>query len=527
MTSDPLPIDDSLSLDALRQVAVDGRNVTLTDAARRRICRASDTVDDWLDENRRIYGLTTGFGPLASHTIDPGDAAALQRGLVEHLSSGVGDPMSVDSTRAMMLARLTNLSRGHSAVRLPVADLLVAFLNHDITPVIPAIGTVGASGDLTPLAHMARTLMGHGEVWLDDGAMRCEASDAFERIEPSPLSVEGRDALALVNGTAAMTGIAALNGVDAIRATDTALRLGLLNAELFNGHREAWDPELGEIRPHPGQARIHEQLASLTSSSDRLTDPSSCASDSDELPQDRYSIRCLPQIFGAVLDEVHHHNRIARTELNSVTDNPVVDHDRDRAIHGGNFYGQHVAFGSDHLAAAMTKLAIHGERVVERICAPDKNRDFPPFLQPNDPGLQSGFMGAQVTATSLVAEMRTHGASAATQSIPTNADNQDVVPMGTTAARRAADHLDHLWHLLSIEALTLTQAFDLAGGFDDDHFCHASQQLAARVREVSPPLTDDRSLADDIDRVADALRDSPATLPAQAPSARTDDGTST
>jgi tyrosine ammonia-lyase len=329
-----------------------------------------------------------------------------------------------------------------------------------------------------------------------------------------------------------MTGIAALNAFDAIRAADTGLHLAILNAEIFCARHEAWDELLGDLRPHPGQSLIHRQLTDVVESSARLRGPDErSASDGYDVPddqplQDRYSIRCVPQIFGAILDELHHHNRIAATELNSVTDNPIVDPDGDRAVHGGNFYGQHVAFASDHLASAALKLAIQGEAIVSRLCDPKDNHQLPPFLQPNEPGLRSGFMGAQVTATSLVAEMRTHSTPAATQSISTNADNQDVVPMGTTAARRASDHLDHLWDLLAIEALALTQAFELSDGFDSGDFCDASRTLADEVRDISPTLIEDRALAPDIRRVQQHLRTRSAQLPSHPPPARSDAGES-
>lgn len=505
-----IEFDEPATLGELWDIAVTGRRVELSPESIERMNRARDTVEEWMANDRDIYGLTTGFGPLATERIPPEKTAQLQSGLVEHLASGVGDPMPRRQVRAMMTARLATLIRGHSAARPRAAQLMVAFLNNDITPVVPSIGTVGASGDLTPLAHMARTLMGRGEIRLGPDEPRRDATAAFERIDGSPLEPSGRDALALVNGTAATAGICALNAVEAKRSADIGCRLALFNAEIFHGRLEAWDERLGELRPHSGQQSIHKKLTAWTESSRRLAEHSSNPPQSQRpssLPQDRYSVRCIPQIYGAVVDVIEEHNQTVATELNSVSDNPVIDLASDRAIHGGNFYGQHLAFASDHLASALLKVGIHAERVVSRLCDPADNDDLPPFLQPNDPGLQSGFMGAQVTATSLVAEMRTRGTPAATQSIPTNADNQDVVPMATTAARRAAHHLERLWELLAIEALTLTQAFDLCGGFENDEFSDSSSQLARTVRDVSPKLVDDRALSNDIQRVAAALRE--------------------
>lgn len=473
-------------------------------------------LEEWVDEGRRVYGVTTGFGPLADAEISESERRELQQNLIYHLCTGVGEPMDRRQVRAMIVARASSLSRGHSALRPETLHRLVSLLETDLHPVVPSLGTVGASGDLTPLAHLALVLMGEGDVLVD--GTREPAGEVLPSSGIEPVELEAKEGLALVNGTSAMTGLGMLNGVDAARAAATGLRLALLYAEVFESRTEAWDGELGRMRPHPGQKFVHGRLREWSRSSERLFDDRAEGRRGDsgegagpELPQDPYSARCLPQLYGAVLDAIWHHNEIVETELNAVSDNPVVSDETGGAIHGGNFYGQHVAFASDHLANAVLKIAVHLERCVARLTDPDRNRDLPAFLQGRETGLHSGLMGAQVTATSLVAEMRSRSTPASVQSIPTNADNQDVVTMGTIAARRTAEHLDRLWEVVGIAAVACAQAFDLVD--EPGRFSDSSRELADRVRGVSEFLDGDRPLSDDISRLADALREVPREIP--------------
>ncbi len=290
--------------------------------------------------------------------------------------------------------------------------------------------------------------------------------------------------------------------------------LGLLYAELLGGRAEAFQVPIGAARPHPGQLRAHDWLTALSSDSRRLQgtaapaarlaeEPGRVAADRP-LPQDPYSIRCLPQALGAVLDSIAFHNQNVARELSAASDNPLLFPETEQVLHGGNFFGQHLAFAADGLNNALVQLAVHSERRIARITDPVRNGDLPAFLHPQEPGLHSGFMGAQVTASALVAEMRTEAHPASIQSVPTNADNQDIVPMSTLAARRAATNLGHLQRILAIEALILTQGYELAGG---DGFAAASCSTAAWVREIAPPLEADRPLAEEITHVAEALAD--------------------
>lgn len=483
-------------------------------------------------ERRVIYGVTTGYGPLARHHVGPEHAAALQRNLVYHLASGVGTPLSAVHARALMTARLTTLARGYSGVGPAVVDLLLGCLARGVTPLVPERGTVGASGDLTPLAHVALVLIGEGRAEYQGRVL--PGAEALRAAGLAPVALGHKEGLALVNGTSAMTGIAAVNAERARRLAECVARLAVLHAEVLGGHAEAWDARFGLARPHPGQRAAHARLLALAAGTTRLMPsvqpPPRLDARADatglfsapEPPQDPYTVRCVPQELGAALDVMAFHAGVVETELNSATDNPLVfaagADDADGAVlHGGNFYGQHVAFASDALATAVIKLAAWSERALARLTNPAYNKGLPAFLHGGAPGLTSGVMGAQVTATALVAEMRTKAVPASVQTIPTNNDNQDVVTMGTIAARKAAELLDLAWPVLAIHALALAQAAELRareGGGDlaGAGFAAESRRVWAAVRAVSAPLDADRPLSDEITALALALECDDALL---------------
>ena len=498
-----------VSLEQFVDVVCGARKFVVSQASVQAMQRSRCVLEQAMEERRVVYGVTTGFGPLAGRYIDLQDTEELQRNLVYHLASGVGAPFSPVQTRAIMAARAVNLAKGHSGIRPEAVQLLLDCLEADLLPIIPCMGTVGASGDLTPLAHMALALLGEGEVLLR--GERMEASRALQIAGLRPLTTAHREALAFVNGTSAMTAIAALNAVDFGRALRLALRYTVLYAELLGGRLEAYSPQFSAVRPHVGQQWATEELVGLCADSRRLQPyapkflPPATAG-VHEVPQDPYTIRCAPQIFGAIADVLRFHNETVETELNSVTDNPIFV--GDDVLHGGNFYGQHVAFASDALMTALIKLAIYSERKIARITDESLSRGLPAFLQGNRTGLHSGFMGAQVTASAIVAEMRTKAVPASIQSIPTNGNNQDVVTMGTIAARRTAELMDYLFDLLAIEALVMVQGFEICGGFESDEFATCSKEVAHMVRGVSAFVEHDRPLYADIARVSRELRSS-------------------
>ncbi len=490
-------------------------SVMLHPGARER-ARASEAMLDRLVADRRaIYGVTTGYGPLADRQVDPAQGEQLQRKLVYHLASGVGAPLPPAEARAVMLARLLTLARGLSAMRPELLDWLCAALNRGLAPIMPEKGTVGASGDLTPLSHMALAFMGEGAFWRDGRA--APAGDVLAAAGLLPITLGHKEGLALVNGTSAMAGIAALNGVRGRRLLRASALLTVAYAEVLGGHRAAWHPLSAEARPHPGQRRAAALLWALTDDAPRLhpfaaTPPRIGETGADgtvraTLPQDAYSIRCAPQLLGAVDEVLLGHDETVSRELTAVTDNPLVFPDEEVLLHAGNFFGQHVSFASDALFNAVAMLGVWAERQVARVTDPSLNRGLPPFLQGRATGLNSGFMGAQVTASALVAELRARSAPASIQSVPTNANNQDVVTMGTIAARRAGEAVTDVARILAIETLCVAQAIELRARESDTPFSPAALAVLALARGHGVFLDEDRPLSGEIEAVAADLLD--------------------
>jgi tyrosine ammonia-lyase len=506
-------IDTGMSLVDLEAIATGVARLAIASEARPRLLASAARLNLCIADQRTVYGISTGFGPLANRTVAHGDAEALQRNLICHLATGVGAPLSHGESRALLTARLLSILQGWSGASLALVDMMVAVLNHDLAPNVPEKGTVGASGDLTPSAHMALALMGEGS-FVSRAGERLDAAETLRRHGLQPFRLDRRDGLALVNGVSAMTGIAALNGVVARRCLGWSLALSVVHAEVLLGRTEAWHDAFSEARRHPGQRRVQESLLSLAAGSGWL-DKSLAASRRVEddavpvmgrAPQDAYTIRCLPQALGAVRDMLDVHDRIVETELASASDNPIFQEEAPHALHGGNFYGQHVAFASDALFNAVAKIAIVAERQIARLTDEKLNEGLPPFLQPRQPGLQSGFMGAQVTASALLAEIRTRAMPASIQSISTNGANQDIVSMGTIAARKTRDALLDVSRILAIQALANAQAIRLRQAADARTLSRAARWLMPFVNERFAPLLDDRPLSDEIEAMANLIR---------------------
>lgn len=509
-----LTLDGWMSLEDARAIAEGRMRLQLSDRLRGTCAKGHERLRTVLAERRHVYGLTTGFGPLANRFVSPEDGTDLQQNLVHHLASGVGPRLGWAESRAAVLARLVSISHGVSGASQGAIDALLALLNSDLAPDLPARGTVGASGDLTPLAHLVLCLQGRG-------AFRTRAGDvlsgeaALRRLGRPPLELHARDGLALVNGTSAMTGIAVLNAVAAQRALDWSVALTAALAEALCGHTEAWHPRLAELRPHPGQiavtAALQDRIAGSTLCTHALTSarrlPLADPPPAEHPGQDAYTLRCAPQVIGAAHDMAAWHAATVQRELNSVSDNPVFPDDPAiAALHGGNFMGQHVALASDALSNAVLVLAGLAERQIARLTDERLNRGLPPFLHRGRCGLNSGFMGAQVTATALLAELRATGGGAAMQSLSTNAANQDVVSLGTIAARLTADRLATLSQLHGILALAVAQGVELRrDSRPDGKPAPATVSLLDWVRRQSPALEEDRPLGPEIEEIGRAI----------------------
>jgi tyrosine ammonia-lyase len=512
-------IDRKIGLDLAFEIASGTTGIDISAEARDR-CRAANTrLRTVIAERRHVYGLTTGFGPLADRLVDPADGVTLQQNLIHHLATGQGPDFGWTAARAIVLARLMSILQGLSGASEASIGALCALLNSDLAPAIPSRGTVGASGDLTPLSHLALTLQGRGCFLTRDGA-RVGGPEGLGRLGIAPLDLGQRDGLALVNGTSAMTGVALCTAIHARRAAAWSIALTAALAEVMGGRREAWDMAFAEARPHPGQVEATRALEARIAGATGLTnapiaarrlEPDAIARE-DRIGQDAYTLRCAPQVIGAVLDTLDWHDRLVATELCSVTDNPIFPEAGDiPALHGGNFMGQHVGIASDALAVSITVLAGLAERQVARLTDERLNGGLPAFLHAGRTGLNSGLMGAQVTATAILAEMRSRGA-ASIQSISTNGANQDVVSMGTVAARLASTTTRNAIEILSILGLAVAQAMDLLQTRGTTGFSPAARAVHGWVRTISPKLDADRPLGEEIAALAIAMhRTSPPT----------------
>ena len=477
----------SLTLEQFEAIVLHAQPVTLSASAKTRVERARQTVDTALAEGKSIYGVTTGFGDLATVRIEPENLTLLQERLILSHAAGVGEPLPDEVVRGMLLLRANTLSRGHSGVRVEVIQALLQLLVHDVLPVVPSRGSVGASGDLAPLAHLSLPLLGRGRVRNRGAEM--SADEGLKIAGLKPLSLKAKEGLALINGTQAMTSLLSLAILRCRRMVRVADLIGALATEALRGTDTAFDPRLHELRPHPGQVTSAANLWRLMQGSAIRESHRH----NDVRIQDPYSLRCIPQVHGAVRDVLVDVTRRAQVELNSVTDNPLVFPDDDEVLSGGNFHGEPIALASDILAIAVSELASISERRIEKLT----NTAFsalPPFLV-KDAGLNSGFMIAQITAAALVSESKTLCHPASIDSIPTSADKEDHVSMGMWAALKLQTVLDNTEQVLAIELLAASQGVDLLRPLRSSDRLEALHQA---FRKRVPVWEDDREMAPDI-----------------------------
>ncbi len=485
---------ENLTVDTVIEVVERKRPVVLPQEVASRLAASRSMVTRYLTEERPIYGVTTGFGRFADVVIPDSDRTRLQLNLIRSHAAGVGEPFAPDISRTMVLLRANALAKGFSAVRPQVVEQLINFLNHDLIPVIPSQGSVGASGDLAPLAHLALALVGEGEAWYR--GVRMPGAKALNQAGLKPLTLEAKEGLALINGTQAMAALGALGVYRARCLADWADIAGALSFQVLRGIPSAFSSEVFQVRPHPGSIQSAKNLRHLLHLS-RLT------TDVGEIRvQDAYSLRCIPQVHGASRDGLLHVAEVVSREINSVTDNPLFFPEMDQVISAGNFHGEPVALVLDYLGIIAAEWANISERRVERMVNPALS-GLPPFLVENG-GLNSGLMLAQYTAASLVSENKVWAHPSSVDSIPTSANQEDHVSMGTTAGRKALVILENLARVLAIELMCGAQAADLLG---PELLSPAGQKVWAFVRELVPPWDSDRVLSPDIERLTRALGD--------------------
>ncbi len=484
----------SLRLAHVRTISRGEAHCELDPEARVRVAASRQVVEEIVDHGQAVYGINTGFGNLARVRIDRDNLETLQERLILSHAAGVGDPLPPDAVRVMLAFRANTLARGHSGVRPVVIDTLLAFLRHDLLPKVPSRGSVGASGDLAPLAHLALPLIGRGRVCLKGEEM--ETRIALQKTGIEPLVLGAKEGLALINGTQAMTALLSLAVLRTRILVKLADLFGALSTDALRGTNAAFDPRLHALRAHPGQITSAANLWALMEGSAIRE-----SHREDNRVQDPYCVRCMPQVHGAVRDVLDDVARKVEIEMNSVTDNPLVFPETHEIISGGNFHGETVAIAGDQLAIAVAELGSISERRIEKLT----NTSFsglPPFLT-QDAGLNSGFMIAQVTAAALASENKGLCHPASVDSIPTSADKEDHVSMGMWAALKLLDVLRNTEYILGIEWLAATQGLDLLRPLQSSE---PLERLYAYLRESVGPWDVDREMAPDIATAKDLLR---------------------
>ncbi len=493
---------NDLTPEAVREVAAARRPVLLAADARAAVDRARAVVDALVADDKLSYAITTGVGKLSDVRIAGDQIRELQVNLIRSHAVGVGEPLPVAETRAMMLLRANSLAKGNSGVRAAVIDAICEMLNRGVTPMVPSQGSVGASGDLAPLAHLALALIGEGECFGEKVGL-VASGDALKQAQIKPIVLEAKEAVSLINGTQAMLAAGTLALLAAETLVDTADVIGAMACDALQGTNVAFDERIQSVRPHRGQARTAANLRRLLEESEIRRSHSDCGR-----VQDAYSLRCMPQVHGAVRDTIAHCRAVFETEINSAVDNPLVFVKNPKAmdgegdvISGGNFHGEPVAFALDFLGIALSALAGISERRLERLVNPALSEGLPPFLAPGA-GLNSGFMMPQVTAAALVSENKILAHPASVDSITTSGNKEDFVSMGMAAANKLRRIVENTRNAMAIEAMAAAQAIDFLAPLKPSKFL---QTAHAAIRAVCPTMEKDRAMYRDFARIAEVI----------------------
>ncbi|HEY0005649.1 MAG TPA: histidine ammonia-lyase [Pyrinomonadaceae bacterium] len=485
-----------LTLEEVSAVARGEERVGLAARARERALQSRRVVEKILAEGRVVYGVNTGFGKLSDVHIPPVELRELQLNLVRSHACGLGQPLSVEETRAMLLLRANVLALGYSGARPVIIETLIEMLERGVHPVIPEKGSVGASGDLAPLAHLALVVIGEGEA-LYEGE-RLPGAEALRRAKVEPLQLEAKEGIALLNGTQAMAAVGGLALHRAERLARVADVAGAMTLEALRGTPVAFDARIHDARPHAGQLEVAAHLRELLRESEIRTSHL----EDDPRVQDAYSLRCMPQVHGAVRSALLHTREVIETETGSATDNPLVFIESQEVLSGGNFHGAPLALALDYAAIALTDLMSISERRIDRLVNPDSNEGLPPFLTAH-PGTSSGFMIAQVTAVALLSEAKVLAHPASIDNLPTSGGKEDHVSMGMTSALKLRALVENAEHALAIELLSAAEGLEYRAPLLPGRGVRRAYEI---VRSHAPRLARDRSLSADIQRLAEAIR---------------------
>ena len=492
---------EPLRLAEIESVALNGCRVELAESAKERMAAGRAMIEEILRTGQTVYGVNTGFGKLSDVHVPPDKLAQLQTNLVRSHAGGIGQPLSEAEARAMVLLRANVLAKGFSGNRPELVGLLIAMLNAGVTPVIPEKGSVGASGDLAPLAHLALVVIGEGEAFYQ--GQRVSGAEALQRAGLKPMALAAKEGLALLNGTQAMTAVGALAVVRALRLAQLADAAGAMSLEALMGTPAAFDERIHAARPHAGQIASAAHLMRLLAGSEIRESHRR----GDTRVQDAYCLRCMPQVHGAVRGVLHHVTDVLETEAGSATDNPLVfpgaEPLEEGVLSGGNFHGAPLAYAFDYAAVALTDLAGITERRIDRLLNPDINEGLPAFLA-GDPGLSSGFMMAQIVAAALINECQVLSTPSSTGSIPTDGGKEDHVSMGMTGALKLRQVVSNAEHVVGIELMCGAQALEFRRPLQSSA---SVEGIYRAVRSVVTRLGQDRVLAGDMEAIAAAIRD--------------------
>ena len=485
-----------LSLAQVSAIARGEEQVSLASAARTRIEQSRRVIEQIIAENRTVYGVNTGFGKLSDVRIDPSQIRELQLNLVRSHSCGLGNPLSIEEARAMILLRANVLVLGYSGCRPVVVETLIEMLNRGVTPVIPEKGSVGASGDLAPLAHLALTAIGEGEAFFE--GTRMSSADALRRAGIEPLQLEAKEGITLLNGTQAMAAVGGLALYRAERLVRIADVAGAMTLEGLKGTPVAFDERIHAARPHAGQNEVAEHLRELL----RDSEIRESHVENDPRVQDAYSLRCMPQVHGAIRDALAHAREIVATETGSATDNPLVFAESGDVLSGGNFHGAPLALAFDYAAMALTDLISITERRIDRLVNPDSNEDLPPFLT-SHPGPASGFMMLQIVAASLLNEAKVLAHPASIDNVPTDGGKEDHVSMGMTGATKLRSIVDLAEKVVAIELICAAEGLEYRKPLKSGRGARQAHEI---VRQHVARLTADRAMTADIEAIAGVTR---------------------
>lgn len=485
---------NGLTLEHMRTILYQNEQIIIDDCAKENVVKSRKVVERIVEAGHTVYGINTGFGKFSDVSINESDVHALQLHLIRSHACGIGEPFEEIVSRAMVVLRLNALLKGFSGIRLEVLERLTYMVNHRIHPVIPQQGSLGASGDLAPLSHLALVLIGEGFVW--DGDNQIPSHLVWEKHNLRPIVLEAKEGLALINGTQAMTAQGVVNWLESETLAYQSEWIAAMTMEALYGITDAFHPAIHEARGYPEQVEVAKRMLRWLEGSQLVT------KQGEKRVQDAYSIRCIPQIHGASWQVLAYVKEKLEIEMNAATDNPLIVEDGEVIISGGNFHGQPIAFAMDFLKVAMAELANVSERRIERLVNPHLNEGLPPFLSP-EPGLQSGAMILQYAAASLVSENKTLAHPASVDSIPSSANQEDHVSMGTIGARHANQIIQNSRRVIAIEAICAVQGVEYRGS---TLLSPALQNKWQEMRGIVPSIKEDRIFSIDIEKTNTYLK---------------------